>query len=304
MQSSFHDRDGASYETASTASVIGASGFIGGAVTRALVSAGRVTTGFTRERPFAAASGALDPVLLHSDVVFWLASSIRPATATMHPDAASADREAFEVLVQGLQSQRADLPRVIFVSSGGTVYDPGHPPPHDETAPTRSANSYGEAMLTIEDLLRKHCPDHVVIRASNVYGPGQLPRRGQGVIAHWMKAILEGAPVHLIGDPATRRDYIYITDLADALVRCTDASTPPQLVNIGSGIGTSLEELLTLIEQAVGHTLTVRRSPARIFDAPSTWLDVTRAQETIGWTPSTSLPTGLALTLASQCAHS
>ena len=86
-------------------------------------------------------------------------------------------------------------------------------------------------MLSIEELARKHCPDHVVVRASNVYGPGQLPRRGQGVIAHWVKAILDGEPIQLIGDPATRRDYIYITDLADALVRCTDAIAPPQLVN-------------------------------------------------------------------------
>ena len=299
MQSSFHDR--ATQKSAQTASVIGASGFIGAAMTRTLVTAGRRTATFTRERPFAEASGALDPALLHSDVVFWLASSIRPATATAHPDAASADMRAFEVLLDGLHSQRANLPRVICVSSGGTVYDSECPPPHHETTPTRSANSYGEAMLSIEELLRKHCPDHVVIRASNVYGPGQLPRRGQGVIAHWMKAIVDGIPIHFIGDPATRRDYIFITDLVDALVRCTDASAPPQLVNIGSGTGTSLEGLLTLIEQAAGRTLTVRRSPARDFDAPSTWLDVTCARETLGWTPTISLPVGLAKTLEAVC---
>lgn len=302
MQSSFHDEDLASEETTRTASVVGASGFIGAAVTRTLLTAGWRAATFTRERPFARAAGALDPVLLHSDVVFWLASSIRPATATAHPDAASADRHAFEVLLDGLNSQRPDPPRVICVSSGGTVYDPGHPPPHDETTPTRSANSYGEAMLSIEELARKHCPDHVVVRASNVYGPGQLPRRGQGVIAHWVKAILDGEPIQLIGDPATRRDYIYITDLADALVRCTDAIAPPQLVNIGSGIGTSLKELLSLIEQAAGRTLTVHRSPARDFDAPSTWLDVSRAREALGWTPSISLAQGLANALAAVSA--
>jgi UDP-glucose 4-epimerase len=300
MQSSFHDQDPTSQETARTTSVIGASGFIGKAVTTALAGAGRDTAAFTRALPFAEASGALDPVLLRSYVVFWLASSICPATATTHPDAVSADVQAFEVLLDGLADQRLDLPRVICVSSGGTVYDAEHPPPHDETTPTRSANSYGEAMLSIEDMLRKHCPDHVVIRATNVYGPGQLARRGQGVIAHWMRAMLDGAPLHLIGDPATRRDYLYITDLVDAVVRCTDAPSPPHLVNIGSGAGTSLEELLTLIEQAAGRTLNVHRSPARVFDAPSTWLDVTRAQETLGWTPSTTLPAGLAKTLAAM----
>jgi UDP-glucose 4-epimerase len=303
MQPSFHDKDRTPQETVPTASVIGASGFIGTAVTSALARAGRQTVGFTRERPFAAASGALDPLLLRSDVVFWLVSSIRPATARTYPDAASADMQAFEVLVRGLASQRADLPRVIFVSSGGTVYDPGHPPPHDEMTPTRSANSYGEAMLSIEESLRNHCPDHVVIRASNVYGPGQLPRRGQGVIAHWMKAILCGEPIHLIGDPATRRDYVYVSDLVDAVLRCTNAPAPPQLVNIGSGTGTSLSELHTLIEQAAGHALTVRRSPARDFDAPSTWLDVTRARETLGWMPSVSLPVGLVKTLAAVSAR-
>jgi UDP-glucose 4-epimerase len=303
MQSSFHDKDGTLTQTARTASVIGASGFIGSAVTSALTTAGRPTVAFTRARPFAAASGALDPLLLGSDVVFWLASSIRPATATAHPDAASADLQAFEVLLDGLASQGGQRPRVICLSSGGTVYDPGHPPPHDERTPTRSANSYGEAMLSIEKLLRHHYPDHVVIRASNVYGPGQLPRRGQGVIAHWMKAVLCGAPIHLIGDPETRRDYVYISDLVDAVLRCTDAATPPQLVNIGSGIGTSLGELHTLIEQAVGHRLKVQRSPARDFDAPSTWLDVTRARDALGWTPSVPLQQGLANTLAAVTAQ-
>ena len=122
MQSSFHDEDLASEETTRTASVVGASGFIGAAMTRTLLTAGwRGPPHSTRERPFARAAGALDPVLLHSDVVFWLASSIRPATATAHPDAASADRHAFEVLLDGLNSQRPDPPRVICVSSGGTV---------------------------------------------------------------------------------------------------------------------------------------------------------------------------------------
>jgi UDP-glucose 4-epimerase len=300
MQSSFHDADPPFQQPARAVAVIGASGFIGKAVAIALAGAGRDTAAFTRARPFAEASGVLDPVLLRSDVVFWLASSIRPATATAHPDAVSADVQAFEVLLDGLAGQRADLPRVICVSSGGTVYDAEHPPPHDETTPTRSANSYGEAMLSIEDMLRKHCPDHVVIRASNVYGPGQLARRGQGVVAHWMRAMMDDSPVHLIGDPATRRDYLYISDLVDAVVRCTDAPSPPHLVNIGSGAGTSLEELLTLIEQAAGRTLNVYRRPARVFDAPSTWLDITRAQETLGWAPSTTLPAGLAKTLAAM----
>lgn len=267
MQSSFHDADTTSHQTVRTASVIGASGFIGQAVTTALAGTCRDIAAFTRARPFAAASGALDLVLLRSDVVFWLASSIRLATATTHPDAVSADVQSFEVLLDGLASQSADLPRVICVSSGGTVYDSEHAPPHDETTLTRSANSYGEAMLSIEELLRKHCPDHVVIRASNVYGLGQLARRGQGVIAHWMRALLDDAPLQLIGDPATRRDYLYITDLVDAVMRCTDAPSPPHLVNIGSGSGTSLEVLLNLIERAAGRTLKVHRSPARVFDA-------------------------------------
>jgi UDP-glucose 4-epimerase len=303
MQSSFHDAKPTSQETVRTASVIGAAGFLGKAVTSALATAGWRAATFTRAQPFAAASLALDPVLLRSDVVFWLASSIRPATATNHPEAVAADVRAFEVLLDGLATQCADLPRLICVSSGGTVYDSEHAPPYDEATPTRSANAYGETMLCIEEMLRKHTPDHVVIRASNVYGPGQHPKRGQGVIAHWMKAILSGEPIHLIGDPASRRDYIYITDFVDAVVRCADASLPPQLVNIGSGTGTSLHELFTLVEQAVGYTLTLRRRPARAFDAPSTWLDVTRARETLGWTPSTSLPTGLANTLAALSAQ-
>jgi UDP-glucose 4-epimerase len=121
--------------------------------------------------------------------------------------------------------------RVVAVSSGGTIYDTGNPPPYSEASPVRPSNAYGEAILAMETLLRDRWPNHVVLRASNAYGPGQPAQRGQGVIAHWFDSVLREQPIRMIGDPETRRHYLYIDDLVGALrsvATITDPRTQPR----------------------------------------------------------------------------
>jgi UDP-glucose 4-epimerase len=277
-----------------TTAVIGASGFIGSAVSAAIVGHGGSCARYTRSVPFVTVAGELDEGVCRARTIYWLASSIRPAAADSR--ASEADQRAMQRLLKLLSDQHPDSPRLVVVSSGGTVYDAATPPPYSELSPTRAVNSYGAAMLAIEALVAEHGSEHLVIRASNAYGPGQPARRGQGVIAHWFDSLARHEPIHIIGNPQTARDYIYIDDLVEALLRVADLDSPPPVVNIGSGVGTSLAELADLVASVTAREVAVSHDPGRDFDAPSTWLDVGLARSALGWSPTVPLADGLATT--------
>jgi UDP-glucose 4-epimerase len=275
-------------DAGSTAAVIGASGFIGGATARRLEQDGLPTVRYTRADPFLSPAGDLAEALVDASVIFWLASSIRPARS----EAAAVDQRLLEDLLSQL-AKRGSQARIVAISSGGTVYDTDFTPPYSELSPVRSANEYGRAMLAVETLLRDCWPDHVVLRASNAYGPGQPARRGQGVIAHWLDSILREEPIRIMGDPEVKRDYVYIDDLVTALLAAGHRHDAPRILNIGSGIPTSLRELATIVNDAVGSPVEVEQTPGRTFDAPSTWLDVSLARTALGWRPHTDLSAGV-----------
>jgi UDP-glucose 4-epimerase len=282
------------------AAVIGSSGFIGGALAPALRVRGIATACFTRDSPFLSDDGTLHPDVASADTVYWLASTIRPATAEAESGRVGADHRALGSLLDALSPTSRQ--RIVAASSGGTIYDPTVPAPHSETSPVAPANAYGRAMLELETMLTQRAARSVVLRVSNAYGPGQQPKAGQGVIAHWMTAIKSGEPVHVLGSEDTARDYVFIEDVVDALIRVHAAPVPPPtIVNIGSGEPTSLRDLLRLVTEAVApRSVDVRRDPARGFDAPSTWLDAGLAKTALGWSPSTALREGLRRTWISM----
>lgn len=274
--------------------VVGAGGFIGRALTTALRDRDVPVTGYTRASPFIDGDGRLHDDLLQADTVFWLASSIRPATAAGHDAAIAADHEALTRLLDGLTAAARTTTRVVAVSSGGTVYDPTSPSPHAESAPLAPANEYGAAMLRIEALVGERAPEPVVLRVANAYGPGQPARRGQGVIAYWLAAVARNEPVHVLGPDHIARDYVYIDDVVDALIRVHLAEQPLPVLNIGSGVPTTLRQLLDLVRETVAPLhADARHDPGRSFDAPSTWLDVSLAAAHLEWKPATDLAAGL-----------
>ncbi len=282
------------FQSGMSCAVLGARGFIGSALAGRLDASGVDCARFTRSRPFLI-DGGLAPELARAQTIFWLVSSIRPATQDT-ANHAEKDLHLLETLLRLLADRRDRPPRVVALSSAGTVYDSATAPPYAESSPTRAANAYGEAMLEVEAAINNGAANPVVLRVSNAYGPGQPARRGQGVIAHWLDAVLREEPVRVLGDPSTKRDYVYIDDLVDALVAAAelpDDESTPRLVNIGSGAGTSLADLLDIVVDVVGQQVEIEYSGPRAFDAPSTWVDISLAKQALGFSPRVDLHQGL-----------
>lgn len=171
-----------------------------------------------------------------------------------------------------------------------------------------STARYGAAKIEMENVLRGEARlegRRVILRISNAYGPGQRAGSGQGVIAYWLDAAARNAPLRVIGDLETRRDFVYVDDVVDAFVAVHELTTDvPEVMNIGSGVATSLADVLHTLRGAVGLPgLALEYLPARGFDLPQTWLDVSLAAEFLDWKPETKLDVGIARTWAWRCAQ-
>lgn len=292
------ERESPVYEVA----VVGAAGLIGGAVVRACGEAAIAALPLTLDRPLVL-DGAVDDDARGVRTVVWSASRINPRMAAEHPELIAADLADLSRAIDALTALPTP-PRLITFSSGGTVYGPPGVPPFKETDSVHPVNAYGEAKLAIEALLAASGLDTVVLRVANAYGPGQRAAHGQGVLAYWMESILAGEPVHLYGDPAATRDYVYIDDIATAVLAAQRAVAPPAIVNVGSGTATTLDHLLDALRPVVGpRSIHVVRHPPRPTDTLHSTLDSSLARTALGWEPSVSLADGVAAMWRWRIAH-
>lgn len=284
--------------------VIGSNGFIGGRLVAALRAADNTVVEFPSSRPFLNADGSPADDLGRASTVCYLATRINPAIAERDPGAVTTHITTFRSLLQALARSGK---RVIFPSSGGTVYDSDRDPPYTETSPLKPIGRFGATAVAAEQLLAA-VPgiEGVTMRISNAYGPGQRTGTGLGVIAHWLGAAAEGEPLHLFGASETTRDFVYVDDVCDAFLRVISSDSPPSLVNIGSGIPTTLGRLSQIVaevvEPSVG-TVELVHDPDRGFDVVRSWLDIGLAKQALGWEPSTELREGLRRTFESNVRH-
>jgi UDP-glucose 4-epimerase len=216
----------------------------------------------------------------------------------------AAEQRAFSGFLESCR-RGGRRPAVVLLSSGGTVYSPSAPPPYVETSEVGPTSVYGWAKLAQEQQLLDASAyvRPVILRLSNVYGPGQRLRPGFGVMAHWLAAVAAGKPLVVYGDLATRRDYVYFDNVTDALVRVGTASLDGVVLNIGAGTSTSLAELLDVVMAVVDRSLSIERTEGRPFDRREVWLDVSAARARLGWSPATALPAGVARTWAALTAN-
>jgi UDP-glucose 4-epimerase len=272
--------------------LIGSGGFLGAAIGRELEARGRTVVPFTRSTPLLA-DGRIASSAESVSVVVWAAGGISPTVAFERPDLVVDELTQFRLVMDALAAS-PHPPRVVLLSSGGTVYAAPALPPHSERERLNPSNAYGEYKLAEEVAVREAGLTGTAVRISNAYGPGQQGARGQGVLAVWMRAILAGEPIRIHGSGEVARDYVYIDDAAQAIASVVEREDAPSAVNVGSGHPTDLDHLLTTLTEVVGdHRMRVERLPSRGVDAASTWLDVTLARDELGWTSTTPLETGI-----------
>jgi UDP-glucose 4-epimerase len=194
--------------------------------------------------------------------------------------------------------------RLLFASSGGTVYGKtqDHPVPEDHTLAPITA--YGAGKVTTEVYLNfyrmTYGVDCRIARIANPFGAGQDLSKGLGAVTTFIHRALTGQTITIWGDGEVVRDYIHISDAVQALARLSLApqSLAETTFNIGSGMGTSLNQIIEEIEVQLGRRIAVERTHGRAFDVPVNVLAIDRARGILDWSPELSFAQGMALTFS------
>jgi len=296
--------------------VLGANGFIGSHLVDMLASHGHEVVAFDRfdlapvrftARTASILSGDflnagdLRQALIGATSVVHLVSSTTPATAEQDP--LSDIEQNLEGSVRLLEycAGTPTVKRVVFSSSGGTVYG-DVPSPMSELSITQPISPYGICKLAVEHYLRFFSVtsnlQSVALRIANPYGEGQPLGRKQGVIPIFVENALAGRPVVVYDDGSMVRDYLYVTDVAAAITLLVEASRPQyDTYNIGSGVGHSVNDILASVEAALGRPVeTVHKDSPKSY-VKSSVLDTTRVVGEFGWRPQVSLEDGVRRTV-------
>ncbi len=239
-------------------------------------------------------------VLAGFDVIHHYAWASVPKSANEDP-VADLERHVCTSVAMLEAVRRLGGKRLVFASSGGTIYGRQDRARAGEDDPARPIGAYGASKLAVETYFRMYhasgWADCRIARLANPYGPGQDGRRGQGLVTVFVQKALRGETLEIFGDGEIVRDYIAVSDAAVALVALADLEPPEATdaptLNIGTGVGTSINQVIAMLEQQMGRALPVSRRPARGFDVPVNVLDIGRARAMLGWTPQVTLEAGM-----------
>lgn len=199
-------------------------------------------------------------------------------------------------------ARKAGVKKLVFTSSGGTIYGAPTNLPVSERAGLTPESPYAASKAASEYYLNAFSAmygiETISLALGNVFGPRQDPHGEAGVVAIFSTAMLQGRPTKIFGDGKTSRDYVYVGDVADAFAR---AMVPGVAAGRRINIGTSVETYITELHSIVAELCEVPDQP--IFDTPRIGelqriaLDVTAARQALGWEPETSLRDGLRATV-------
>jgi len=286
-------------------------GFLGTHVARGFVRRGVATTVLSRRPPkdgaAARVAGASVVVGDANDIetlrnaaadvehVVWAAGGLMPAESNERPvDDVVATLPPLLLTLDLLATRGGGS--LTFLSSGGTVY--GNPTvlPVPEHHLPRPLSSHGVGKVASELYLSLYAEvyglDTLALRCSNVYGEGQQTHRSQGVVATALACVVQGEPVPLFDDGNAVRDFIHVDDVVDVVCTLAGRKDRPAVVNVGSGIGTSVRTLLEIIADVTGRPVKTTPRPSRPGDVRSVVLDVTLLRSLMAFIPQ-SLPEGL-----------
>jgi UDP-glucose 4-epimerase len=295
--------------------VLGGGGFIGTNLSNALAGFGAQVHAYGRRQAWPSSLAPsvrwttadfadqtnLTAAVEGADFIFHLANSSTPAGANSDPVTDVTDN--LVTTLNFLEICRVQpVRRIVFISSGGTVYGAASQNPIPETATTDPISAYAIHKLTIEKYfaLYRHLYglDYLILRVANPYGPMQIARKNQGVVAALMKRALAGDPIEIWGSGEVIRDFIYIDDVVRALLMAAMHPGPSRLFNVGSGAGLSINTVIDDVERVAGRG-PLRRlyMPSRAVDVPVNVLDISRIRDEMGWTPEIEWLDGLRRTM-------
>jgi UDP-glucose 4-epimerase len=291
---------------------MGGGGFLGSHLTETLLMNGHEVRIFdqpsARYLEYSQQQGAvivtgnfLDPTTVKQaisdcDVVYHLVSATVPQTSNENP--------CFDVEVNLIgtlqlleQMRQANVKKIVFSSSGGTVYGIPKEIPIKESHPTDPISSYGIVKLAIEKYLHLFWTlygiDFCILRVSNAYGARQPITPTQGAIAAFLGQAMAKEEIVIWGDGTVLRDYIYASDIANAFLQASLYHGDLKVFNIGSGHGHSLKDIISAIENITQVPLQVKYLPGRRFDVPVNVLDINRAKSHLHWEPKIRLDEGV-----------
>jgi UDP-glucose 4-epimerase len=233
------------------------------------------------------------------DVVVHLVGTTLPGPSNENP-AYDVESNVIGTLNLLKQAVAKGVKKIIFSSSGGTVYGIPRSVPIPETHETNPVCSYGITKLAIEKYLalfhHLHNLDYTILRLANPYGERQRIEGVQGAVAVFLGKTLHGRPITVWGDGSVARDYFYISDLVKAFLAAIEWNSPSKIYNIAGGRARSLNDILSVIRDVTGLRPVVKFAPGRRLDVPVNCLDIRLAKKELGWEPEIAWEEGIART--------
>jgi UDP-glucose 4-epimerase len=278
-----------------TVAIVGSNGFIGKKLSSHLESQHYNVKKFDSKTPISSNKDIKSQLSGVTELI-WCASRVNPITAKLRKDLVDLELKEWRFFLNTCNSYLEPNQSVIFLSSGGCVYTAGNQFFSEEDE-ALGINEYGRLKIAMESELAESGLPSKILRVANTYGPNQPYGRGQGVIAEWVNSIISNREIILYGELDSFRDYIFIEDLCFAIQSVIEYRGTEKILNIGTGVATTLQDILDILLKLEGEKISIRKMEARTIDRSGYSLNISRMKKEVGWTPKFSIQSGVFQTL-------